>query len=231
MPNPIEVLNDLEDVDVPDPDDGDILYYDDATGLWKGKQPPVGGGTVERLVRASTDDIEVHLDVATWHASLTADAWYVGYYSANFQKLGGAGRFRNIYIPKDATITHAYLRQTARTADASLLVKSRIHGEQNANPATFSTLADYNTRTRTDAVIDWDDIATWVLGTLYSSPDIKTIIEEIVALGAWASGNPLVIFWDDHDARTNTDIERLRRARSWDHALRTPPMLYIEWVA
>ncbi|GAH38671.1 unnamed protein product, partial [marine sediment metagenome] len=64
---------------------------------------------------------------------------------------------------------------------------------------------------------------------LYQSPDIKDIIQEIVNLPAWVSGNPIAIFWDDHEARTATDTERLRRARSWDHASRTPPMLYIEY--
>ncbi|GAI13719.1 unnamed protein product, partial [marine sediment metagenome] len=55
----INYLNDLLDVSVPSPADGDIVYWDAAAGLWKAKQPPVGGGTVERLVRASADDIFV----------------------------------------------------------------------------------------------------------------------------------------------------------------------------
>ncbi|MBA7652057.1 hypothetical protein ES703_59886 [subsurface metagenome] len=231
MANPIEVLNDLEDVDVPDPDDGDILYYDEASGLWKGKQPAVGGGTVERLVRASADDCSVHWNGSAWVFSLTWNYFWAGRFSAGYEKIGSAGLFRNIYIPKDATITHAYLKPTARDSDASLLVKTRIRGEKNDSPIAFSNYADYDARTRTTAVVDWDDIATWVLGTLYSSPDIKTIIKEIVALAGWVSGNPLVIFWDDHEARTATDIARLRRGRDWNHGLRTPPMLYIEWVA
>ena len=231
MANPIEVLNDLEDVDVPDPDDGDILYYDEPTSLWKSKQVAVGGGTVERLVRTSTDDIAVWWTGAIWATNPYANWWFVGYYSAAYQKNGGGGRFLNIYIPKGATITHAYLKQTARTGDATTGVKTRIHGEKVANPSTFSLYPDYAARPRTTAVIDWDNIATWTAGTLYSSPDIKTIIKEIVDQDAWASGNPLVIFWDDHEARTATDIQRCRRARPWDHASRTPPMLYIEWEA
>ncbi|MBA7627008.1 hypothetical protein ES703_34469 [subsurface metagenome] len=231
MAIPIQVLNDLEDVDVPDPDDGDILYYDQASGLWKAKPLVAGGGTVERLVRASADDIIVWWTGAAWSVYIPSDSWWAGHNTAAQTKLGGAARFLNIYVPKGATITHAYLKPTARTSDASLLVKSKIHGEKDASPATFSTYADYDARTRTTAVVNWDDIPFWVLGTLYQSPDIKTIIEEIVALDAWASGNPLVIFWDDHEARTATDMARQRRGRSWDHASRTPPMLYIEWVA
>lgn len=227
----IQYLDDLLDVAVPAPADGDILYWDAATSLWKSKQPPVGGGIVERLVRVSADDIEAHWNGAAWVASITSDAWWVGYFSGSYQKMGGAGRFLNIYIPPGAAILEAYLKLTARTSDASTGVKSRLRGEKNTNPATFSTYANYDARTRTTAQIDWDDIPSWTLGTLYQSPDIKTIIQEIVNLAGWTSGNPIVIFWDDHEARTATDVARLRRARSWNHTSRTPPMLYIKWEA
>ncbi|GAH46716.1 unnamed protein product, partial [marine sediment metagenome] len=67
--------------------------------------------------------------------------------------------------------------------------------------------------------------------TLYQSPDIKDIIQEIINLDGWASGNPLAIFWDDHDDRSDHNAATVRRYKSWDHADRQPPMLYIEWVA
>ncbi len=227
----IRYLNDLLDVSVPDPVDGDILYWDAAAGLWKAKQPPVGGGIVERLIRASADDIDVRWNGAAWAANLTAEYWTCGYWQGNNERKGGAGKFLNIYVPPGATITHAYFKPTARSTDSLANVNTRLHGEQNINPATFTTIADYLARTRTDAVINWDDIAAWAAGTLYQSPDIKTIIEEIVALDGWASGNPIVIFWDDHDDRSAHINSTARRARSWDHADRTPPMLYIEWVS
>ncbi|GAH83136.1 unnamed protein product, partial [marine sediment metagenome] len=131
----IHFLNDLLDVEVPAPEDGDVLYWDEAASLWKCKPMVAAGGIVERLVRASSDDIEVHWNGSAWVVSLTSDAWYVGYFDYGYQKMGGAGRFLNIYIPKGATIIHAYLKQTARTTDASTGVKSRIRGEKNASPA------------------------------------------------------------------------------------------------
>ena len=227
----VQYLNDLLDVSVPDPVDGDILYWDAAAGLWKAKQPPVGGGTVERLVRVSADDIGVRWYDPNWTFDLTWDSLTVGYWSATNFKRGGGNRFLNIYIPKDATIIHAYFKPTARDSSNIANVNTRLHGEKNAAPATFSNYADYDARTRTDAVIDWDNIAAWTAGILYQSPDIKSIIEEIVALDGWASGNPIVIFWDDHDDRSAHVNDTIRRARTWDHASRTPPMLYIEWVA
>ncbi|GAI46029.1 unnamed protein product, partial [marine sediment metagenome] len=43
MANPIAVLNDLEDVSVPAPNDEDILYYDAVASLWKAQAPPPAG--------------------------------------------------------------------------------------------------------------------------------------------------------------------------------------------
>ncbi|MBA7685211.1 hypothetical protein ES703_93629 [subsurface metagenome] len=34
---PIQYLNDLLNVEVPSPTDGDVLYFDEAAGQWKGK--------------------------------------------------------------------------------------------------------------------------------------------------------------------------------------------------
>ena len=226
----IQYLNDLLDVQVPEPADGDVLYWDAAAALWKCKQPPPAEGIVERLVRASSDDIFVCWDGSIWKAEPANERWHVGYWDTPEQKCGGGGRFLNIYIPKGATIVEAYLKLTCRTSDSSTGVLSRLRGEKNASPLTFSDYADYNARIRTAAVIDWDDIPPWTVGTQYQSPDIKTIIQEIVNLGGWASGNPIVIFWDDHEARTPTDTTRLRRGRSWNHASRTPPMLYIKYA-
>ncbi len=226
----IQYLNDLLDVEVPSPANGDVLYWDAAAARWKSKQPPVGGGIVERQIRASIDDIDVRWNGAAWAANLTNEYWTCGYWQGNNVRKGGGGRFLNIYVLPGATITHAYFKPTARSTDNLPNVNTRLHGELNINPATFSTIADYLARERTAAVVDWDNIPPWTEGELYQSPDIKAIIQEIVNLDGWASGNPIVIFWDDHDDRSAHINYTVRRARSWNHALRTPPILYIEWT-
>jgi len=168
----IQYLNDLLEVSVPAPADGDVLYWDAAAGLWKSKQPPVGGGTVERCVRASSDNCDVRWNGGAWVLSLGMEYWTCGYWLANNERKGGGGKFLNIYVPPGARISHAYLKLIARDTDALANVNTRLHGEQNINPATFTNIADYLARTRTDAVLDWDNIPPWIIGTLYQSPDI-----------------------------------------------------------
>jgi len=227
----IEYLKNLKDVYIPAPADGDVLYWDAASSLWKAKAPPVGGGTIERLVRASTDDIFVYWNGSQWTAYVAYNLLAVGFQKYNHKMWGGGARFLNIYLAPGVTIKHAYLKVVAQSSDSLTGVKSRIHGEQNINPATFSNYANYDGRTRTTASIDWDDIASWTMATLYQSPDIKDIIQEIVNLDGWTSGNPIVIFWDDHEDRSTHINNTHRRGRSWDHTDRTPPMLYIEFGA
>lgn len=226
----IRYLNELEDVHVPAPVDGDVLYWDAAASLWKAKAVAAGGGTQERLIRFSADDCDVRWTGAAWQLALINEYWTCGYWASNNYKKGGGGRFVNIYIPKDAIIQHAYFKVIARNSDVKVQVNTRLHGELAANPATFSNIANYNARARTVAVIDWDNIPSWTAGTEYQSPDIKDIVQEIVNLAGWVSGNPIVIFWDDHDGRSTAISETARRARSWEHSDPVPPMLYIEWT-
>lgn len=228
----IQYLDDLLDVEVPTPDDNDVVYWDAAASLWKSKQPPVGaGGTVERQVRVGSDDCEVRWTGSAWGISTTRSYSGCGYWSTSRFKGGGGMRFLNIYIPNGATIVHAYLKLVSYDDRALENVNSKIRAELDANPLTFSTLDDYLARPRTVASINWDNIPPWLTGKLYQSPDFAPVIREIVSLPAWASGNPVVIFWDDHDDRSTHVACTMRRPRYWEHADRTPPILYIEWTA
>ena len=223
-------LDDLLDVEVPAPSDGQVLYWDAPTALWKAKTILVAAAIIERVVRYSTDDAWAYYTGADWVINLTYALGIAGYYGATYQGSGMGMRFVNIYLPPTAIITHAYLKLTCGTAGDKIEVKTRIRGEKNVDPLTFSTIDDYNARTRTTATIDWDNIPTWQLGELYQSPDIKDVIKEIITLPDWASGNPLVIFWDDHDFRTPPVAGKDRRARSQNHATPVPPILYIEYT-
>lgn len=188
---------------------------------------------LERQISQSTDDIYVNWNtvIGNWQVNLSSDRWHVGWWATTDMKCGAGGKFLDITIPPGSTILHAYLKLRARSSDSSTGVKSRLHGEKNINPATFSNYANYSARIRTGAAIDWDNIPTWTSGSLYQSPDIKDIIQEIVNLAGWTSGNPIVIFWDDHEGRTATGTARLRRGRSFDHAIKTPPILYAQYEA
>ncbi len=226
----IENLDDLLDVDVPSPVDGDVVYWDGAAAKWKCRQPSIAEGILEMPIVEPADDIDVYWNGSYYRSYLTNLWWIGGYNGPTDLKNGGGGRFKLIHVPPGATILHAYLKLTARNSDNLPNVNTRLRGELNINPATFGTLSDYLARKKTTAVIDWDNIPPWVQGTQYQSPDIKSVIQEIIDLDGWVSGNPVIIFWDDHDDRSAHISYTIRRARSYDHPNRTPPILYIEYA-
>ncbi|MCH9697525.1 MAG: hypothetical protein K0U68_05405, partial [Gammaproteobacteria bacterium] len=103
-------------------------------------------------------------------------------------------RFNNIKIPQGTTILEAYLDFTAKDG-ASGSSSLTFQGEKVADSVTFSTNSnDLSTanRPRTSASVSWSP-AAWVASETYTSPDIKSVIQEIVNQGDWEGGNALSI--------------------------------------
>jgi len=138
-------------------------------------------------------------------------------------KIGAGGRFLNVPIAQGKTINHAYLI-FPDSAYSNTIVNSKIKGEDVDDAATFSNLTDYDARDRTTANVSWNAIPSWASGGERWSPDIKTVIQEIVDRGGWVSGNAMVIFWEDHDGASNQKSYNIREGS-------LPPVLYIEYAS
>ncbi len=102
-------------------------------------------------------------------------------------------RFLIVTIPQGATIDAASLLlwpQGTASDDASMV----IWGEDADDTVTFASSAGnkVNDRVLTTANVAWsaDSLGT---GAFVSSPDIKSIIQEIVDRASWASGNSIVL--------------------------------------
>lgn len=184
--------------------------------------------TLNLQVAASTDDAGVHWNGSIWVISTTYVNFAVGALEEGAWKSGGGMRFLNVAIPRGATITTAYLTLRSATNNSSSPVYSRIRGEDADDAATFSSASNYINRPRTSASINWDNIPAWTDGVWYNSPEIKTVIQEIVNRWGWASGHDLVIFWDDHDYRTS--VGKARVARTWNYYTGDAPKLHIEYT-
>ena len=195
--------------------------------------------TLNLQVGASTDDTDVYWNGSAWSMSNTDDL-YVGYLVSAEYKAGNGMRFVNVTIPQATTINTAYLTFKASSSQSGVTVKSYITG-QLGNSATFSTFADFqarrgtvvggaNNNNRTTTQVAFDSIASWTSGTSYNSPEIKTVIQEIVN-GAWASGYNMTLFWDDFDNRTTNSNTIYRRAYSYDSSASGACLLHIEYTS
>ncbi len=101
-------------------------------------------------------------------------------------------RFYNVTIPKDATITSAVLEVKA-SASISGTTNFTVIGEAADNTPTYTTgNKNISARTKTSANVNWKPTA-WTNGTLYRSPELKGIVQQIVIRNGWQSGNALAL--------------------------------------
>jgi hypothetical protein len=138
-------------------------------------------------------------------------------------------RFNAVTIPKGATIVDAFIQFASNSAQSSTC-DFEISGEDADNAVTFATSPDSNLsdRTQTTARVEWAPAAWGVYSTQGAdekTPDIKTIIQEIIDRASWASGNAIVILIAQDSG------SGLREAISIDEGGDTEAVLSINFIA
>ncbi|OUD12251.1 PilC/PilY family type IV pilus protein [Thioflexithrix psekupsensis] len=109
-------------------------------------------------------------------------------------------RFGNIYLPRGAIIKSAKIVFAAAVTDISAnktkpLIK--IHGVNQANMDSFAVSNNtLSTLPKTTANIDWLIEDPWYVGLTYSSVELATIVEEILAQPDWKVGNGLAFLFE-----------------------------------
>ena len=187
----------------------------------------VFGGTVwEGKTKSGTDDSEERVNGGGIDLnSSDLEMPYENTGKGNPQVIGL--RFADIPIPKGAIVDRAYIELTCdETKGGSEPVSLLIEGELNSYPDPFSTATnDITSRSRTTAKAVWAP-ANWIeVGQKDQSSDITAIIQEIIDLDGWASGNALaLIISDDPD----NPSEGLRCAETYGDPAGAP-LLHIEY--
>ena len=179
--------------------------------------PPPGGVTFERRVVAGSDDAE---ESASGGMSLTSSDLELVYDGSN-QRVGM--RFTSVAVPRGATITRAYLQFEADETQSEL-TNLAIQGQAADNAAVFgSASGNISTRPRTVASVAWSPPA-WGLvseaGPNQRTPELATVVQEIVNRTGWASGNALALIITGTGHRT---------ARAYEGKPTATPLLHIEY--
>lgn len=160
--------------------------------------------------------------------STSANCYAGGYYDGSLGRINSFARFVSVAIPQGATILSAKLTLTANENKSLTTVNSILSAIDADNPSAPTTYSGAETATRTTATVAWDDIGAWTLDTAYDSPDITTIIQEIVDRPGWASGNAIVVYLED--AASTAVNGTYRRAYSYNGSSVKAPQLYVSWV-
>jgi hypothetical protein len=116
----------------------------------------------------------------------------------------GGYLFTNTSIPKGASIISATLKlpyNWRSGANANTL----IYGEASDSPGQFTaTASNITKRQKTVSSVVWNKIPTATWGKYVISPDISSIVREVVGRPNWSSGNSLAILQYEATNATST---------------------------
>jgi hypothetical protein len=122
-------------------------------------------------------------------------------------------RFQNITIPQGATIETAYIEVSShepKTAEDE--AKLTIFAEATDNAVTFSMDDLITARTETAASVKWDIAEEWGLWTAHQTPELKSIVQEIVNRSGWVSGNAIAFIITGE----NQGVTEFENGREWE---------------
>jgi hypothetical protein len=133
-------------------------------------------------------------------------------------------RFKGVEIPQGASISGAYVQFQVdeNSSDVTVL---ELQGEAVDDALTFSSTSwDISSRARTAATVNWTP-APWPnvgeAGDNQQTPDIASVIEEIVGRPGWQSGNSLAIIISGSGKRV---------AESHEGVSAAAPLLHVEYT-
>jgi hypothetical protein len=183
-----------------------------------------GVGVFTQRVGASIDDAR-EFDNGDYDDS--GSAVLLGDYNG-FQDYVGF-RFSSVYIQQGAIIDSAMLTLTAYETSSETSVEEGtqflIKGEAIGHSPTFSADNSPRDRTPTAAGVIWTVTEAWVQGQTYSSPDLTTVIQEIVNREDWWSITSALTILVLDVAVDNQNC----RACTWDKDPSEAAQLTITW--
>jgi hypothetical protein len=152
--------------------------------------PASTSGSVEVRVEAGSDDAE---ELPDGEVDLTSSDLEIGVDNAGPQTVGL--RFPGVALPAGATINAAWVQFEA-DEDGTDAASFLIEGHAIGNAPTFArTDHDVTSRARTAASVAWSPPAwdTSDAGAGQRTPDLSSIVQEIVDGPDWAEGQALVL--------------------------------------
>lgn len=148
--------------------------------------------TFSKQIDSNIRDVD-HTDSGGW--SIDQDsAWNIGNPGAVTRNIGL--RFTGVTVPQGATINSSRVSFNADGTKTSSVVLG-IKGVDEDNTAEFvlSPESSARTRTQTTAGVAWGGSVSQTEGVALDSPDISSIVQEIVDRGGWSSGNAMAFFF------------------------------------
>jgi len=171
-------------LDIWNPTNGKVVTIEKETSLGNSDEK----NTLEIAISNGDDDVEEHRFGNLYKDSGDLELVYDFVNKFSYQKIGL--RFRNIKLPKNATITNAYIQFTSEkeNSDATELEIS-LHNVPNS--PVFSNSNNVSDRTTFSSKVIWKP-TPWTAdqaGNAQRTPNLSTMLQQLVKLNSWKSGN------------------------------------------
>ncbi len=160
--------------------------------------------TFTKSIQTGSDDVE---ERATGVISLNNDdieLVYDNYFTGN--QIVGL-RFNGVTVPQGAIVTSAFIRFTVDETDngtCNLVIK----GEKSGNAQQFTTASkNVSNRTKTTASVVWNPLAWQTIGANQLTPNLESIVQDIISSAVWNSGNSMVFIITGSGTRTAESYE------------------------
>jgi len=118
-------------------------------------------------------------------------------------------RFLNVNIAQGKTIVTAVLKLIVG-ANASSGFDTAVKAEDVDSSSRHTNSGEVGGVAETTASVTWPTLGSWTTGTTVSSPEIKTVIQEIVDRGGWAANAELSLHLKYAGGGSSTEYQRFK---------------------
>ena len=167
-------------------------------------------------VPVSTDDAEQENNEMDALFDDDIDAGWEG--APEDQNILTAGlRFRQIDIPQGAKIDSAFLTIWSHEGkSAEDIANINIYVDANVNAPTFKLDSLITKRTLSLNSVKWVENKQWKIWQPYRTPDISSLLKEMIGKPSWKSGNPLAFILAGEN-QGPSEVENAREFESFEN--------------
>jgi hypothetical protein len=130
-------------------------------------------------IAADADDGD-EINGTSWSIATGGQTQRIGYVPGQSEYYSPGWRFTGITIPAGATIDSATITVREINYQNGGSLTTTLYGWDTNNPAVFDSTNRPSVVTKTTANVSWTFNATTNLSTTFNTPDIKTIIQELL---------------------------------------------------
>lgn len=126
-------------------------------------------------------------------------------------------RFRQIDIPQGAKIDSAFITIWSHEGKSTEdMANINIYVDANVNAPTFKLDSLISKRTLSLNTVKWIENKQWKIWQPYRTPDISSLLKEMVSKPSWKSGNPLAFIFAGEN-QGPSEVENAREFESFEN--------------